>query len=152
MSEFVWHYTTGDHRLKSITGLGFLIPSNVGAPKERPLLWFSANQEYEPTAIKMVARADGSIEQLTFEQQNELAGCVRFGLPAADRRLMSWKRACSFARTPRVVRTAMEQTGIQCGGNPAHWFAVSELIPVNSTKAQIWDEAKWRALEGSDHD
>ena len=101
------------------------------------MLWFSANQRWEPTATKLYSSKQGQ-RRLTFEEQVRLVGCIRFGLPATDARLLDWKAACAFAGTKRDTRRAMEQAGKRLGANPAHWFAVGQAIPIEELHLQIW--------------
>lgn len=50
----LWHYTAG-HKLPLIREAYALRPNGAKvAPNERPVVWFSADPLYEPTAIKLV--------------------------------------------------------------------------------------------------
>ena len=142
----VWHYAPWAH-LPKIVESGVLRGSNAGADGERPMLWFSANQQWEPTATKMI-HMQGKSVQLTFNQQVEKFGCVRFGLPGNDFRLLNWKNSCATAGTPRETRRTLEKVGKMRGGNPAHWFAVSSEIPLGDLLFQIWIDGQWHPAPG----
>lgn len=86
MARILWHYAPGQY-LPDMVSAGRLRTSNVGAPGEAPLLWFSANQTWEPTATKSVQTRRG-LMRLTFAQQVARSGCIRFGLPSDDCRLL----------------------------------------------------------------
>lgn len=144
--NIVWHYAPWAH-LPAIVESGVLRGSNAGADGEHPMLWFSANQHCEPTAIKMVNK-QGQLVQLTFEQQVEIFGFIRFGLPANDCRLLNWKDSCAAAGTPRETQRKLEKVGKRRGGNPFHWFAVSSEIRLGDLLFQIWIDGKWHPASG----
>ncbi len=75
---------------------------------------------------------------LSFAQQVEHVGCIRFGMPADDPRLLNWKAACTAAGTPRDVRRALEKVGEKMGGSSAHWFATIATVPINELSFQVW--------------
>src|SRR5690606_8416175 len=98
-----WHYATA-HYLAEHSAAGARVGPSSGAADDPPMLWFSANQKWEPTATKAVCDSNGNIRSLTFEQQVKLCGCIRFGISADDARLLKWREACSFAGTPKLLR------------------------------------------------
>lgn len=132
-----WHYTPWSY-LPSIVQAGFLWGSNAFAEREKPMLWFSANQHWEPTATKMVASSTGKILNLTTAEQIEQFGRIRFGISANDSRLENWKNACITAGTPPKKRRHMESWGRKVGGNPAHWFATDKNIELSELHFQVW--------------
>lgn len=138
MSMF-WHYAPWAH-LPAIVESGGLRGSNAGAAGELPMLWFSANQQWEPTATKMLQNNAGATVSLTFKQQAERFGCIRFGLSATDPRLLNWKDACTVAGTPRATRRILENVGKKKGADPAHWFATTAIIPLTELHFQVWHE------------
>lgn len=137
--NMVWHYTAWAH-LPAIVKAGMLRPGNVAATHELPMLWFSANQQWEPTATKMMT-VGGGVVQLTFKEQVIHFGCVRFGLAATDPRLLKWKDACAVAGTLRDERRTMERVGKRKGGNPEQWFATSTNISLSELHFQLWTDA-----------
>jgi hypothetical protein len=132
----VFHYAPWI-RLPDIAESGRLMPSNAGgAPHEPPLLWFSSNPVWEPTANKSIM-VNGTSHEMTFEQQQQTIGCIRFRLPASDRRLMGWEAACSFAGIPPRERQALEIAGQQRGASHEHWFAVAEPVPLHEVQLEV---------------
>jgi hypothetical protein len=101
------------------------------------MLWFSAHQEWEPTATKIVKTRTG-FRPLTFLQQAEQYGCIRFGLSASDLRLKNWKEACVAAGTPRAAARALERAGKVRGGSPAQWFGSAVPIALDDLWFQVW--------------
>ena len=144
----VWHYAPWAY-LGQIVDSGFIKGSNAGAPTELPMLWFSANQQWEPTATKMWVSPNGQRVAMSFSQQNQSAGCIRFGLPSDDPRLMNWKDACTKAGTPRADRRGMEAMGKKKGANPAHWFATAVNVPLDELRFQIYLKKQWMDAECS---
>lgn len=139
----VWHYAPWS-RLGAIVASGHLRPSNAGGKvDEVPLLWFSANQEWEPTATKMVDLPNGRLYQMSFAEQQEVSGCIRFGLPADDLRLIAWKRACSVADIGREERRGLERAGRKRGADPKHWFATVASVDVGELAFMVLLRGSW---------
>lgn len=139
----VHHYAPCAY-LPSIHESGVLRPSNAGASqRERPLLWFSANQKWEPTATKMMTDRFGRPTQLTFEQQLARFGCCRFSLPADDPRLLTWAAACKAVGIGFTAKRQLEATGRRRGGNPLHWFATAESIDVADLAFSVFEAGRW---------
>ena len=103
--NMVWHHAPWAY-LPAMVESGALRGSNTHAAGEAPMLWFSANQQWEPTATKLAANNPNgtNLFVMTFKQQAERFGCIRFGLAADDFCLLNWKDACAFAGTPRKNR------------------------------------------------
>lgn len=143
--KYVWHYTVIEY-LPKIRGYGMLLPSNASAEGELPLLWFSANQEWEPTAAKPMRSVTGRLVTPSMREVFEQGRAIRFGLPSDDPRLLCWFAACKYAGTPRRMREAMERVGIQQGGNPKDWYATTDPIPVGDLEMQAY-QGKWLRVE-----
>lgn len=138
----VWHYAPWAY-LPAMVESGALRGSNVNAAGEKPMLWFSANQKWEPTATKMILNKNGTTVQMTFKQQQQIWGCIRFGMAADDSRLLNWHAACAFAGTPRETRRTLERVGEKKRADPAHWFATAATIPLAELHFQVWVDG-WR--------
>lgn len=133
-----------------MVGSGILKRSNAGSPAENPMLWFSANQMWEPTATKILIGRAGKITRMTQNEQHAVFGCIRFGLPIDDLRLMKWKDACTAAGTPREKRRALEKSGRKQNADPAHWFAASVDVAILGLRFQVlldtWRDADPREM------
>lgn len=148
MSGFVYHYTTEQHHLPLILESGYLRPSGAGCPvKEKPMLWFSRNQHCEPTAHKMVGKDLQHMRVMTFREQLEMFGWVRFGLPADDPRLLNWKTACSKCGMDKRWRLALEKAGRKQGGSPADWLAIDGVVLLRELRLQRFDGEAWVDME-----
>ncbi len=140
--HMVWHYTVGV-QVPKISDAGELRPSNAGASVEKPLLWFSAEQHWEPTATKGRIDQAGNYRQMSFEEHLNELGCVRFGLSAHDQRLMGWIEACKYAGTPDHWRRALEKVGRDQGADPLKWFAVAVAISIDETTFEVYTNREW---------
>jgi hypothetical protein len=123
----VYHFTTGS-KLKQIINSGCIRPSTAHVPpNEKPVAWFSTQDQWEPTATKVpipgmpgqiaTARAQGGLVRITvpgtcapyiFPQLPLIAGtkpCVCFGLLVAGLELGSDPDTWRF--TPHPVPTAL---------------------------------------------
>jgi hypothetical protein len=138
----VWHYSAWA-RLPDIVESGELRGSNAWAAGELPMLWFSANQQWEPTATKLYTSDSGVTVSLTFQQQADNFGCIRFGMAANDMRLLNWKAACTTAGTRRDTRRTLEKIGKKKGGDPSQWFATASAIPLSELHFQVWLNNAW---------
>lgn len=148
----VYHYTSERHHLPKILASGEL-KGRADMPGERPLIWFSAHPFWEPTATKPRVVGGFMVPQ-TFDGFRAGFGCVRFVLPADDARLMPWRRACKFAGIPKRDRWAMETVGVEAGGDPRQWFALSGPLPLEEMKAERLEGGEWQPMrveEGACH-
>lgn len=141
--KHVYHYTNKTEKLPKILASGELIGS-ADIEGERPLLWFSLNPVWEPTATKAVLR-DGLLVHLSFFEYRNMVGCARFAFRADDPRLMPWRKACQFAGIPKRDRLGMEVFGRKQGGNQAHWFALPGPLPLQEVRLEVLNGVKWEA-------
>lgn len=144
--NMVHHYAPCAY-LPKILASGVLCPSNADGAEEIPLLWFSANQKWEPTATKAVGDATGILRVMTLTEQLQLFGCCRFSMTASDGRLMRWIEACRVAGRGLTKRLKMEASGRRMGANPADWFALADSIEVTNTAFSVFDGRVWKAAD-----
>lgn len=75
----VFHYTTG-LKLRAIINTGHIKPSTARiGPYEKPVVWFSASQRWEPTATKCPVPGKAG-QRITAKLQN---GLVRITVPTS---------------------------------------------------------------------
>jgi hypothetical protein len=141
--KLVWHYAPWAY-LSEIVTVGALVPTNEDAEGEQPMVWFSARQDWEPSSAAFVS-VDNSTRAMTLHEQQARLGCIRFGLPGDDARLLPWTTACRVARMSLTKRRKKEAAGRRLGANPADWFAVGEAIPLVGLRFQVlvdrWGDA-----------
>ena len=80
-NTLLWHYTTG-HHFKDIVDDGFIRPATSRhTAGERPIVWLSSNQKWEPTSTKIYVAHDGEAWRLSKEELRVSGnGLVRFGV------------------------------------------------------------------------
>jgi hypothetical protein len=143
----LWHYAPWAYLPKMVSG-GVLQPSNAGAPTELPLLWFSRNQRWEPTATKLVGDSHGNLLKISFLQQAQMFGCIRFGIAAGDDRLVGWEEACSTRGVSNRHKVSLEAAGRALVATPQDWFASRTAIPLPQLDLQVW-VGRWLPAESA---
>lgn len=143
VQKTLWHYAPGVY-VPKISEHGELKPSNAGAPHEQPILWFSENQGWEPTAGKLLLNKFGQpVRTMGFAEQVERLGCVRYGIDSNDRRLFHWKEACKLAEMSRDDRRKLERAGKSIGANPEHWWGTQFSIDLEELCFEYWNGKGW---------
>lgn len=145
--KILWHYAPWAYLPKMVND-GSLQPSNAGAPTKRPLLWFSKNQSWEPTATKLLSDSRGRLMQMSFVRQSQLFGCIRFGIAANDDRLLDWEAACSTRDLSAKHKTSLEAAGKAVGGKPQDWFGSRAAIPLQELDLHVW-VGRWSPAESA---
>ena len=130
MNTKAWHYTTTTF-LTKIFESGELRPTNSAELYPVPLLWFSANQKWEPMAATL------------FNRSPEHTNAMRFGLSADDERLLNWKESCLTFGGNRKYRRKVEKIAKKHGSIPCQWCVTTESIPLAQLHFQIWRLGVW---------
>ncbi|UOA09186.1 hypothetical protein [Methylobacter sp. S3L5C] len=141
-----WHYTTGEKFIKIVES-GLLIPTSIGVEHpEKPILWFSSNQYWEPTACKAIYE-NNTITTLTMDEtKTRGGGLVRFGLPLKD--LHHWNKLIKKSKMSVNVALGLESAGVRQGANPNHWYGLTKAIPLSKCpyieviKDDLWVRVK----------
>lgn len=139
--EALYHYTVGP-KLPLIAESGRLLPAKVGAmdSREKPVLWWSANKTWDPTATKLVSFDGGrTVRRSSLDELRQLFGAYRFRLdthnPAAlhniGLKLLPWTRAPMAARIPADDVARMTSVGVQMGATPMDWWGCLEEVPLS---------------------
>jgi hypothetical protein len=144
----VWHYTSWA-TLPRIVAAGKLLPGNAQDPSETPMLWFSARQDWEPSASAQVVDG-GQPRTLSLQEHRQRFGCVRFGLPSGDPRLSPWAQACRAAGMGLTRRRKLEEWSRRIGANTGDWFGTADALPLVGVRFQVllddWGEGDMSAL------
>lgn len=142
-ADLVWHYTVGQ-KFALIVDDGWLRPATafVAAP-EKPILWFSGNQDWEETANKMFKPPDGPLRFGTKETTRDLGGgLVRFGYRRD--RLHPWPKIARKARMNAKTMASLEAAAREAGGIPAEWYGTTRPIPLSQIKwVEVEEDGKW---------
>lgn len=137
-----WHYTTGENFERIVT-VGFLQPSAIDVqPSERPVLWFSLEQHWEPTACKAWDEG-GRLRLLTMEETRERGrGLVRFGV--ASERLTPWPRIRAIARIPPRIAQGLIRRAEEQGASPHFWLGTTSALPLEQIEAiDVMEDSAW---------
>lgn len=139
-----YHYTVGKC-FQGILSTGHIMQATAGILAwERPVVWFSTNPMFEPTARKwdMTTGRVLSVE----ECRRRCGGLVRLGMKTQS--LIPWPDLARAAGIRRDRRRSLEQVGRRQGANPAHWWG--SLEPVTLEDIEVFDVAmddlNWTSL------
>ncbi|MEN7530990.1 MULTISPECIES: hypothetical protein [unclassified Cupriavidus] len=142
---YVWHYTVGTP-LAAIARSGQLIPAAARAevPRlgEQEILWFSRNQQWDPSATKDDA-LDRARHTMSRAALHARFGLYRFGLPAQDMRLLPWPTVTRVADIDVPEAMTMVASGLRCGAAPTDWLGTLTSIPVEDLRFERWTGAAW---------
>ncbi|CAG9171553.1 hypothetical protein [Cupriavidus pampae] len=149
-SPFVWHYTVGTP-LAAIARSGRLVPGAGGTCEHTAevchgILWFSRNQQWDPSASKDdKLRADA--RGLTRAALHARFGLYRFGLRADDRRLLPWPTVTRVADIDVPDAMTMVASGLRCGAAPTDWIGSLTDVPVDELVFEAWNGRGWIAAD-----
>lgn len=144
-----WHYTTGE-RFQLIVASGLLVPAAAGVvPPERPVVWFSLAQDFEPTALKGAVEPNGKRRTMTLQEMREHgAGLVRFGL--APHALLTGDALRRQARINRATWAALRAAGRRVGADPGFWFGSLEALALADLVVDVEEGAgRWVRVQGT---
>ncbi len=144
MNGLVWHYTTGEC-FAAILDSGAIRPATAGVRAgERPAVWFSRREPWEPTANKMLLAPDRRLRSLSMRETAEYGGgLVRIGVARAVAS-HGWREFLTESGiTPQMsrglVKAAKEQKA-----NPLDWFVCFSPVPRMMWSAvDVWDAGAW---------
>jgi hypothetical protein len=138
-----WHYTNGDSYVDIIKS-GVLSLATIGISEgEKPVLWFTINQEWEPTVNGTTSDDGVSWHRNTMQETKEnYDGLYRFGISSLN--LIPWVELVKVANIPHRVKKALEKTAIKSGSNPFHWLGSLQPIDISDTFIETMDDTgKW---------
>ena len=126
-----WHYTKGRH-LANILEDCVIRPATLFVPaNERPIVWFSTNQQWEPTV--------GPKERLELYA----GGLVRFGVDP-DTAPHNWQTlkelsGMSSKEAQRLYRAAIEE-----GARPGEWWGTFDpVLRSQWVSIQVHENGRW---------
>lgn len=150
VQALAWHYTTAD-RARQIIDSGFIRPATAGVPAhESPVVWFSLNQRYEPTAAKLFTPTAGGKPRIASMAQMVAlcGGLARFGVPAAQ--LLTPKELRLQANIQRDMWRLLVAAGRRQGADAELWRGALAPVPAANCIVQVADaRLQWTAAEGA---
>jgi len=143
--EHVFHYTTG-LKLRSIINSGQIKPTTAKIePHEKPVAWFSTQDQWEPTATKVPV--PGKLGQLiTAKAQN---GLVRITVPGTCAPY-TFPQLPLIAGTKPTVCMGLLLAGLELGSDPDTWRFTPTPVPVTLFReVEFYDFANnmWLAID-----
>lgn len=163
LPEFIFHYTVGP-KLPLIADSGHLMPTGFGAAKsrrEKPILWWSSNARWEPTATKVLNRDGRTFYRPTFDELNELCGTFRFrlstrnlgGSPEVGFKLMAWNQLPLVARLDAADARQMVTAALELGAVPTDWWGCLEPVSLSfeasgRLQLEVWRNPNWEPVIG----
>jgi hypothetical protein len=151
----LWHYTPGVaaalvHKgIKGILDSGVINVSTHDVPRrERPVVWFSADQEFEATAVEVAisTKLGTTFHATTIDDHVVMgAGLFRFGLPEARLQpyVKSWREmAITSERRQRLSRAAR-----RVKADPRDWWVSFDPISLEDAELQFEyrSDGAWKA-------
>ena len=135
--ELIWHYTVGSS-FTSIIEDGLIRPATGYIPVgERPIVWFSTEQFWEPTVSKGLRLEDGTIEDLGMTRLLELNfPLFRIGVDP-EVAPYTWSDLKSLSGMSSDVARSLKSTAKARGANPSRWRGTFD--PVSSDQ--------WKTVE-----
>lgn len=143
----VWHYSKGFH-LQVIAAHGLLMPADLYVkPPERPILWFSANEYWEPTASpgrfspgRELGQPYSREQPLSVREVAELCdGLVRFGCRTT--RLLTGEALRRKARMDRKLWDSLAAAGREQGADPTDWWGTTRPIAIGDLTVEVMSSA-----------
>jgi hypothetical protein len=139
-----WHYTTGDNFYQIVED-GMIKPAVACVEmREKPAVWFSTRQDWEPTANKLLLLPNEQLKSLTREQTERYGGGLcRFGVApdTAPHHWWAFKRMSGIK--PRFAR-GLVWSARRDGANPADWWVSFAPVPRDQWVAiQVYQHGTW---------
>ena len=143
--EHIFHYTTGT-RLKQIINSGVIRPTTAKIePHEKPVAWFSTQDQWEPTATKVpIPGMQGQI--MTAQAQG---GLVRITVPGTSAPYV-FPQLPMIAGTKPTVCMGLLLAGLELGSDPDTWrFTPTPVPSALFREVEFYDFAndRWLAVD-----
>lgn len=153
----IYHYTVG-LKIPSIVRDGVLIPSTAFLfENEKPVVWFSSHNFFEPTARKLYVRK-GEFRVMTVDEMYRLCGgCFRYGLDSSKGRVMTelgivdWIRLKDEANMDSAQRAQLAHAARSQSASPKQWYGTITPVPIDRLVCErlqktIDNRLKWEPL------
>jgi hypothetical protein len=145
--KYAWHYTIG-LRASKILADGTIMPATAGVPAhERPVVWFSTRQHWEPTATKGKIVNGVRSEMTLAEMIRDCCGLWRFGIQI--RELLPWRELQTAAGITKETAQRLVRNGRKRGADPACWYGALDPVPVANCQIQRLDDDAERWLDAA---
>lgn len=145
--KIYWHYTSLE-RFAQIMESGVIMPAtaNVGA-KEKPVVWFSANQFWEHTATKAILQY-GQIRGLRREEMFQ-RGVGRIGV-SVESAPYDWEGFKKHSGISNKTSKHLVKRAKEVKSSPKDWQVSFEPVTRDKwLRMEVWQPSygKWKSLE-----
>ena len=143
--EVLWHYTKG-MCMPSILREGQIrVASGQCEPNERPAVWFSANQVWEPT-VYMIGFVNGRQQIITRDEMCDLVGGLfRIGV-RPDVAPHNWDDFRRLSGVSAGMASHLKKVGYEVGARISEWFVTFDPVPSEKWVAvESWNGRAWEA-------
>jgi len=144
----LWHYTSSTHYV-SIVKDGLILPATTYVPdEEKPIVWFSDDQFWEPTATKGVQLRDGTIGSLSLDGMLDRHILpIRIGVDStvAPHR---WSDLKSLSGMSSETARGLASSAKRMGSNPCLWRGTFEAVRADKWMAvEYFNRRDWAPLD-----
>ena len=143
-----WRYTVGV-KWRLIVAAGYIRPATAGVPtNEKPIVWFSTNQFYEPTASKDTIEPDGRLSDLGMMGTHRVfGGLVRIGV-LPETAPYDWRALKELSGMHPLVAKGLYETALRDGSRPGEWWGTFDPVGADDWIAvEAFDGERWVAME-----
>ncbi|CAN5695435.1 hypothetical protein BH09PSE5_BH09PSE5_39790 [soil metagenome] len=143
-----WHYTTGDRFMQILKQRAIVPAESADAAHGRPVIWFSVNDEFEPSACLVVRGENGSARHFSVSETAEQGlGLVRLGVPV--RTLLTCTELRRRAGIPAEAWAGMCEEARLQGSDPDQWFGCMNPVPIDKVVVEVRDDdaSGWKRMQ-----
>jgi hypothetical protein len=146
-AAILWHYTIKD-RLGQILLDGQLRPASTGSTKkEKPVVWFSQQADWEPMVNRLWRSPEGGLLRLSKDQTIVLGGGLARISVAPAVAPHDWKTYKQRSGISPKMAKAIYDSAVAAGSKPSLWFATFEPVPRSRWLAvEIFQDEQWVLL------
>ena len=140
----IWHYTVGDN-FASIYHSGVIQPAtDYIALGEKPIVWFTTEEFWEPTVTKGRRRPDGTVEDLGMRELVAEGFLLwRIGV-APETAPYKWPELKKLSGMPSEEAAHLAKIAKDKGGHPSRWRGTFIPVQAESWKAiQFFNRLEW---------
>lgn len=145
--NIAYHYTIGT-RADGIFASGEIRPATECVPShELPVVWFSRNDKWEPTASKGIT--NGRTQRTATMREMALFGngLFRFGVDAET--LIPWRHLLAAAGIRSGTVRRLERAGRKSGALPSDWFGNIGAVPMTRVvRVEQFCDGLWLPIFG----
>jgi hypothetical protein len=143
----IWHYTVRDFFAGIVRDRAIKPAAAFAGGQARPVVWFSTNQDWEPTAAKNLTCADGSVRLL---QRDELYTIgitpLRIGTLASVAP-HTWHDYKRLGEMPAKISSNVVALAARLNSKTSWWFATFDPVPRDQwVSVEHFDGWQWRPM------